>query len=75
MSLIFALLQKIDDLFVSPHLPLDRDYSYAARHAVRCPPRGSRASTQVAGVALRPAASLIVPAVRFIAVSPVIAAA
>ncbi|WP_257811826.1 hypothetical protein [Burkholderia glumae] len=33
MTLIFALLQKIDDLFVSPHLPLDRDYSYAARHA------------------------------------------
>ncbi|WP_323118958.1 hypothetical protein [Burkholderia alba] len=33
MSLIFALLQKIDELFASPHLPLDADYSYAARHA------------------------------------------
>ncbi|MGR3909492.1 hypothetical protein Q3A80_20850 [Burkholderia sp. SR8] len=33
MSFILALLQKIDDLFVSPHLPLDADYSYAARHA------------------------------------------
>ncbi|SMG02791.1 MULTISPECIES: hypothetical protein [Burkholderia] len=33
MSLIFALLQKIEDLFVSPHLPLDADYSYKARHA------------------------------------------
>ncbi|AIO69952.1 hypothetical protein [Burkholderia oklahomensis] len=33
MSLIFALLQKIEDLFTSPHLPLDADYSYEARHA------------------------------------------
>ncbi|WP_198360008.1 hypothetical protein [Burkholderia ubonensis] len=33
MSFILALLQKIDDLFVSPHLPLDAKYSYAARHA------------------------------------------
>jgi hypothetical protein len=33
MSFILALLQKIDDLFASPHLPLDADYSYAARHA------------------------------------------
>ncbi|AJY10338.1 hypothetical protein K6W16_25220 [Burkholderia dolosa] len=33
MSFILALLQKIDDLFVSPHLPLDAEYSYAARHA------------------------------------------
>ncbi|CAI8694998.1 MULTISPECIES: hypothetical protein [Burkholderia] len=32
MSFILALLQKIDDLFVSPHLPLDAEYSYAARH-------------------------------------------
>lgn len=32
MSLIFALLQKIDDLFASPHLPLDAEYSYVARH-------------------------------------------
>ncbi|WP_175692559.1 hypothetical protein [Burkholderia ambifaria] len=31
MSFILALLQKIDDLFVSPHLPLDAEYSYAAR--------------------------------------------
>ncbi len=32
MSLIFALLQKIGDLFASPHLPLDAEYAYAARH-------------------------------------------
>ncbi|MCA7959046.1 hypothetical protein LGM14_16185 [Burkholderia multivorans] len=33
MSFILALLQKIDDLFVSPHLPLDAEYSYVARRA------------------------------------------
>ncbi|MGY6241677.1 hypothetical protein [Burkholderia ambifaria] len=33
MSFILDLLQKIDDLFVSPHLPLDAEYSYAARSA------------------------------------------
>jgi len=33
MSFILALLQKIDNLFVSPHLPLDAEYSYAARRA------------------------------------------
>lgn len=32
MSLVFALVQKISDLFASPHLPLDADYSFAARH-------------------------------------------
>ncbi|WP_233837255.1 hypothetical protein [Paraburkholderia sp. ZP32-5] len=31
MSYIFALFQKVSDLFASPHLPLDSDYSYAAR--------------------------------------------
>jgi len=32
MSFIFALFQKVSDLFVSPHLPLDADYSFQARH-------------------------------------------
>lgn len=32
MSLLFAVLQKISDLFASPHLPLDSDYSFQARH-------------------------------------------
>lgn len=32
MSLVFALAQKISDFFVSPHLPLDSDYSFEARH-------------------------------------------
>ncbi|HEY1998120.1 hypothetical protein [Paraburkholderia sp.] len=32
MSVIFAMFQKVSDLFASPHLPLDSDYSYAARH-------------------------------------------
>jgi hypothetical protein len=31
MSFIFALFQKVSDLFASPHLPLDSDYSYEAR--------------------------------------------
>jgi hypothetical protein len=31
MSFIFALLQKISELFASPHLPLDSDYSFEAR--------------------------------------------
>jgi hypothetical protein len=31
MSFILALFQKIGDLFASPHLPLDSDYSYQAR--------------------------------------------
>lgn len=31
MSVIFALFQKVNDLFASPHLPMDSDYSYAAR--------------------------------------------
>jgi hypothetical protein len=32
MSYLFALLQKFASLFESPHLPLDNDYSYQARH-------------------------------------------
>ncbi|WP_199272344.1 hypothetical protein [Paraburkholderia acidisoli] len=32
MSLILALFQKVSDLFASPYLPMDSDYSYAARH-------------------------------------------
>ncbi|SAL03587.1 hypothetical protein AWB81_06452 [Caballeronia arationis] len=32
MSYLFALLQKFASLFESPHLPLDSDYSYQARH-------------------------------------------
>ncbi|WP_169708815.1 hypothetical protein [Trinickia terrae] len=34
MSFILALIQKVSDLFEfeSPHLPLDSDYSYEARH-------------------------------------------
>jgi hypothetical protein len=32
MSVIFALFQKVSDLFASPHLPMDSDYSYEARH-------------------------------------------
>ncbi|MBB3260958.1 MULTISPECIES: hypothetical protein [Burkholderiaceae] len=31
MSFILALLQKVDDFFASPYLPMDADYSYAAR--------------------------------------------
>ena len=32
MSYLFALFQKVSDFFASHHLPLDSDYSYAARH-------------------------------------------
>ena len=33
MSLVFfAVIQKISDFFASPHLPLDSDYSFEARH-------------------------------------------
>lgn len=32
MSLILALFQKVGDLFESPFLPMDSDYSYEARH-------------------------------------------
>lgn len=32
MSFILALFQKVSDLFASPHLPMDSDYSYEARH-------------------------------------------
>jgi hypothetical protein len=31
MSFIFALLQKVSELFASPHLPMDSDYSVEAR--------------------------------------------
>jgi hypothetical protein len=31
MTYLFALFQKVSDLFASPHLPLDSDYSYEAR--------------------------------------------
>ena len=31
MRFIFALFQKVSDLFASPHLPLDSDYSFEAR--------------------------------------------
>ncbi|CAD6546147.1 hypothetical protein [Paraburkholderia metrosideri] len=31
MSFILALLEKISDLFASPHLPMDSDYSFEAR--------------------------------------------
>jgi hypothetical protein len=31
MSFVLALIQKIGNLFASPHLPLDSDYSYQAR--------------------------------------------
>jgi hypothetical protein len=31
MSYIFAMIQKVSELFESPFLPLDKDYSYAAR--------------------------------------------
>ncbi|WP_322048477.1 hypothetical protein [Paraburkholderia sp. J67] len=31
MSFILALIQKVSDLFTSPYLPMDADYSYAAR--------------------------------------------
>ena len=31
MNFLFALFQKVSDLFASPHLPLDLDYSYEAR--------------------------------------------
>ncbi|CAB3796454.1 conserved hypothetical protein [Paraburkholderia sacchari] len=32
MSFILAILQKVNDLFASPYLPMDAEYSYAARH-------------------------------------------
>ncbi|WP_169743700.1 hypothetical protein [Paraburkholderia kururiensis] len=32
MSFILALFQKVSDLFASPHLPMDSEYSYEARH-------------------------------------------
>ncbi|HTH62912.1 MAG TPA: hypothetical protein VL689_22520 [Paraburkholderia sp.] len=32
MSFILALLHKVSDHFASPFLPMDAEYSYAARH-------------------------------------------
>jgi hypothetical protein len=32
MSFILALVEKVSDLFTSPYLPMDSDYSYEARH-------------------------------------------
>lgn len=32
MSFILALFQKVSDLFASPYLPMDAEYSYVARH-------------------------------------------
>jgi len=32
MSFILALFEKVSELFASPYLPMDSDYSYKARH-------------------------------------------
>jgi len=32
MSFILALFERLNDLFASPYLPMDSDYSYEARH-------------------------------------------
>lgn len=50
MSILLALFQKISDLFVSVHLPLDSDYSYQARYREAERIRKSRAT--VLGVRL-----------------------
>ncbi|CAB3672119.1 MULTISPECIES: hypothetical protein [Trinickia] len=50
MSFVFALVQKINDLFVSPHLPLDSDYSFEARH--REAERVRRSQATVFGIRL-----------------------
>ncbi|WP_187618460.1 hypothetical protein [Paraburkholderia sp. UCT2] len=50
MSYIFALFQKVSDLFASPHLPLDSDYSYAAR--AREAERRRRAQATLFGIKL-----------------------
>jgi hypothetical protein len=50
MSVVLALFQKISDLFVSAHLPLDSDYSYQARYREAERIRKSRAT--VLGVRL-----------------------
>jgi hypothetical protein len=31
MSFILALIERVSEFFVSPYLPMDSDYSYAAR--------------------------------------------
>ncbi|NML31526.1 hypothetical protein [Paraburkholderia antibiotica] len=50
MSFIFALFQKVSDLFASPHLPLDSDYSYEAR--AREAERMRRAQATLFGIKL-----------------------
>jgi hypothetical protein len=50
MSVIFAMFQKVSDLFASPHLPMDSDYSYEARH--REAERQRRAQATVFGITL-----------------------
>lgn len=32
MSFILALIERVTEFFASPYLPMDSDYSYAARH-------------------------------------------
>ncbi|SDE19411.1 hypothetical protein [Paraburkholderia lycopersici] len=32
MSFILALFERVSDLFASPYLPMDSEYSYEARH-------------------------------------------
>jgi hypothetical protein len=44
MSFVFALFQKINDLFASPHLPLDAEYSFQARYREAERVRKSRAT-------------------------------
>ncbi|CAB3755245.1 hypothetical protein [Paraburkholderia humisilvae] len=50
MNFLFALYQKVSDLFASPYLPLDSDYSYEARH--REAERMRRAQATLFGVRL-----------------------
>jgi hypothetical protein len=44
MSYVFALFQKISNLFASPHLPLDAEYSFQARYREAERIRKSRAT-------------------------------
>jgi hypothetical protein len=44
MSFVLALFQKVSDLFASPHLPLDADYSFQARYREAERIRKSRAT-------------------------------
>jgi hypothetical protein len=50
MSVIFALFQQVSDLFASPHLPMDSDYSYEARS--REAERQRRAQSTLFGIKL-----------------------